>query len=181
MRRYQSWCKLAVVVAYAALCAACSNNLSKERADELLRTLPQIASGKADCSVFFSPKSDNKWEFTKRNKGRCAAGLEQAGLARIQNCASESYGDCEIAPTGKSRFVGNELTFDCGTLKYLGVTSITTEGNKAKAKYEREVVLDEHLLLAIKECQITKTEDGRREREREFSRDDAGKWSLTGK
>jgi hypothetical protein len=73
------------------------------------------------------------------------------------------------------------LEFACGQLKFTGVTSITTDGNKATAKYERDVVLDSQLISGLSSCMVDKPEEGKKERERQFSRDDAGKWSLTGK
>lgn len=202
----RSWIGL-IVCFFALLCASCgktgssepgggasttgtnSGKLDKSTAEGLLRSLPEISTGKVECTVWFLQKADKVWTFVESDATAksCVSGLMQAGLASQGRCTSDgcTTGCCdrEVVATEKSHFgvkpIG--LKFACGELKFIGVTSITTDGNKATAKYEREVVLDSQLISALSTCKLDKPEEGKKERERQFSRDDAGKWSLTGK
>ena len=117
-----------------------------------------------------------------RHGKNCNRSLAAAGLAVFGDCDDNHCCHREITPTNKSRITAQSrsgtLEFTCGTTTYIGITSITTEGNKATVKYEREAQLDDALLSAVSACIIVKTEAGKQERSRTFVRDDSGKWSL---
>jgi len=161
--------RLIALIASAVLLASCSTKLDKNTAEKDIRGWSWFKRGKMTCSVRFSQQSDKKWTYTSADES-CVRSLAKAGLARYD------YKD-EIHATETSWFDKSNLAFDCASVKFLEVTSITTEGNKASARYKRDVVHYEQLLATISDCKVDKPDNGVAERQTHFTRDDAGKWT----
>ena len=164
----------------------CSSDLKldKDTAEKILKE-KELGGGAVECT-WQNPtlKTANQWTFNDYDEhGVCGAQLVKAGLATTGACLSDGCGGCcgrFISPTTKTRLDEKKrgLAFTCGQIKLVGVTSIITEGNKATVKYDREVILDSQLLSTLSACKLDKPEEGKKERERSFVRDDAGNWSI---
>ncbi|WP_438042669.1 hypothetical protein [Sorangium sp. So ce128] len=126
--------------------------------------------------------TDKTWTFSDFDEtAKCGAALERAGLIKRGDCVTSGCGGCckrALQGAGKADLDENGLYFACGSFKFVGLTSIMSEGNTATVRYEREFTTDDELLPKIEACRLEKPEPGRKERERKFKRDDTGKWAI---
>ena len=180
MKRNLRWA-VVVLMGIGAILTSCSNKLDKETAERDILSWSSFSRGKVTCSVYFSQESDKKWTFlTHGESPKCVNSLEKSGLAfGVKGITRQGWEDYtgEIRATERSWFSESKLVFDCADIKLLGVTSITTEENKATVKYSREVVLHDKLLTSISDCKVDKPDSGVAERQAHFTRDDAGNWA----
>lgn len=111
----------------------------------------------------------------------CAEQLADAGLLEIGPCHEGGCGDCckqLLKAKGDAVFVTSRpagLDFKCGDIELGGVTSISTEGNKATVKFRR-TFKPGPILEQLSACKLERPIAGTAESTREFRRDDAGRW-----
>jgi len=166
------------------LLVGCNKSLDKETAEKILLQ-QEFTPGRVEC-VWDKPiqKTSTEWTFLGFAQAQqdCASQLVETGLAKLGGCYEKGCGPCcaeLIEATSKSRLDEKKrgLTFTCGQSKLGQILSITTEGNKATVKYERELTF-EPVVGELSKCKLTKPEAGRKTQERQFVRDDAGNWSV---
>ena len=179
-----------VALSAVAVQQTTTGNLAPEVAKKLVESYMEAsAKGADECHWDAVRRTSNKdWTFSDFDTdGKCAAALEKAGLAKRGACITPGCGGAtgccsralELAGTSAWSSGDNGLWFPCGAMKFLKVTSVTTEGNKATIQYEREFTADSAILTSVSDCKLVQPEAGRRVRERKASRDDAGNWSIT--
>lgn len=175
----------AVGVIQPAAIQAPQGALDKPTAEKLI--LAQLDRGTTCEWRQPSRTTDKEWTFADYEEhAACARALEKIGIVKLGECMNPSGRDCykRVISAGGSRAAklgseaGESLVFQCGKIKFVGITSISTNGSSANIKYEREFVPDEELLDSINVCKLEKPEPGKKIRERIAKRDDAGVWSI---
>jgi hypothetical protein len=117
-------------------------------------------------------------------KDGCVEALVKAGVIKRGECMRSGASGClsqSVRATDKSGFStpANGLVFPCGKQALTGINSITTEGNKATVKYERQVTLDRSIAeAAAYGCTIKTPDLGAQMSTRTLSKDDDGNWSI---
>ena len=174
---------LITVFFISVLVVGCSNNLDNEKAKKILLE-KEFDKPYVECS-WVQPSQSTASTYTYSTYiyeiEMCARQLQKEGLVELGYCKSRGCtGGCcsrSIMATTNSRMDGI-LKFSCGDYRFLKITSIFTEGNKATVKYDREIKLDTKRLNSLSSCILSKPEGGIKERERQFIRDDAGNWHM---
>ena len=115
--------------------------------------------------------------FDDQTKG-CYRQLLAAGYLSEGQCIGDYCSNVTVVPTDRSRVENGRLKFTCGSVSLVGVSGITTTGNTATLRYDRDVTQDPAVMGALTSCQMSVAEAGRATRERSARRDDAGHWSL---
>ncbi len=69
------------------------------------------------------------------------------------------------------------VRFPCGKKQLGEVTSVSTEGKKATAKYTRTITRDDALTKKLSDCAIDGPKAGTEDQSRGFIKDDDGNWS----
>jgi hypothetical protein len=162
-----------------------SGNLTKENAKKLIDADYAKDGPTNRCWIDnLMAKSDTKVALPAYEKidANCVEQLSAEGIVTLGECLDKaSTGQCfqqvvNPGPKAKNDGVKNQaIAFDCGTFEVFDVTSVTTEGNKAKATFEREFKPGP-VLSKLTDCKIGKPEVGRAKKEWNFERDDAGNW-----
>lgn len=164
--------------------AGCSNNLTEEEARRLVEAQPDFVagvmcplqlSGRTSEAIARSAPGVYEVQFAECGTALAAAGM---GVLLPPSPGADRLARRLIRFPPSAREVGEQVLVPCASLSLLSVSGITTTGNTAVFRYERELQLNPHVAEAAHECFFELPEVGRMERERTARRDDAGNWSL---
>lgn len=153
--------------------------LTEAEARRLVLAQSDFTDG-VSCQIRVLPHTTGVFQighFDDQTKG-CYRQLLAAGYVGEGECIDDFCGNRVVVPTEKSRVDNGRLKFDCGTVSLVGVSGITTTGNTATLRYDRDVTHDPAVMSALTSCRIDVAQAGRATRERSARRDDAGNWSL---
>ena len=175
----------AIAQATASAVQQPSGNLTKENAHKLIEaSYSDTNDPSMNCAVgdIDNARSSSLMFGTYDElHQRCIAQLEKAEILIPGECLDRgcSGGCCKraVKPGSKARATEKGLvTFACGKFNVLGVSSVTTQGNKATVKFSREFVADVAVLGPVGDCRLQIPDKGRAEKTWEFTRDDDGNW-----
>jgi len=164
---------------------ACSKDLSQGRANEILKEWFAKGQGKAWCTWRASGAcpievSPGRWACDAEQPfdRPCLLRLEGQGIIELGECLEGGCGTQVVTPRGHDAELGPAISFSCGTVEFLGVSAVRTDGNKATVKYRKRVVLDQEIIGQVSPlCRLSWFEPGETEQSCEMRRDDAGNWS----
>lgn len=173
--------RAAALLSLAIVATACSKDLSKDKAKELLakryRERPALYCGLKNGVIEEKPGVFS----AGLNDDVCISQLQKVGAVISVGCVAEyTAGGCKAYgfKLGPTAFVErrNELWTECGRRTFGDVTSITTEGKKATVKFTRSYELDD-TSSKLSACIIKPLQAGESEGSSVFVQDDSGNWT----
>lgn len=180
------WRGIGVSIVLGLTLAACSKNLSKEKAREVIQKNHYDKDDNMYCSwrevVQREGASDKEavfWPILPDGKKQCLSALATAQVVKDLGCRDKR---CEehryaLGSKGDSFTKGGFPQFACGKKKLGDVLSVTTEARKATVKYRRTFIRDEALTKALAGCDIDGEKSGDEEQTMKMKQDDDGNWS----